>query len=85
MARSEVNVTTKEKPKPCPFCGGKAEWKIHTIDKFGTPYDFLCRIRCSRCGAEIRTWYRPARNVANQVQAAKDLIFREWNRRVDNG
>lgn len=56
-----------DKLKPCPFCGGEAEYSIKKI-----------KIECTKCNAEIRG-VRAFRFVPNY----QDYLSRLWNRRTE--
>lgn len=53
--------------KPCPFCGGEAELKIHLFHKLPSSYGVVCR----PCGCE--TW---------QFFQTEEEAVEAWNRRV---
>lgn len=55
--------------KPCPFCGGEAEYLPHKIT-----------VRCTRCHANIKGRKMFTPNI-NYEFWLKQL----WNRRINNG
>ncbi len=65
---------TEIKLKPCPFCGGEAEFK--TIEK-----DMLSRqdyiwVRCSKCEATSKKF------ESNLYSSAAEDAAKAWNRRI---
>lgn len=59
-----------DKLKPCPFCGGKAEYHENCIDvEFGSEF----WIRCTQCGCSFQT---------GDVNDTHDKVVEKWNRRV---
>lgn len=72
---------TESKLKPCPFCGGEAEF----IYKFLSPHDMdnkmLVRVRCKECFAQspykANPKYHGWFDAINKRKAAY-----AWNRRV---
>ncbi len=71
--------------KPCPFCGGKAEYETSLnvsplIDNNGAyvDYDDMSyweRVYCKECGAEI--------SIADDEK--DEITIEKWNRRAENG
>ena len=55
--------------KPCPFCGGTAEFNLKKL-----------RIECTKCKAQM-PGYLSFKGVWNY----KYYLERLWNRRADNG
>lgn len=57
-----------EKLKPCPFCGGKAEFVIY----WGgfTARRFISVVRCTKCRANSGEWKQ------------KPKAIKAWNRRA---
>lgn len=56
--------------KPCPFCGGKAEFCATCMD-----YAF---VKCRECGAKTD-------NIAISYEySAKDVAIEAWNRRASD-
>ena len=56
--------------KPCPFCGGNAEF-IENMEMWGTEPHKMYMVRCSNC--YVKTQYRDNIDKATKV----------WNRRVN--
>ena len=59
--------------KPCPFCGGNAEYFEERI--FIMNNAFLMGVKCKNCGG--------AYFDANKNHCPND-VFKTWNRRTDN-
>lgn len=66
----------ENKMKPCPFCGGEAEYFEERI--FVSPLRNVSwkGVKCKRCGGSYID--------ANPNTCPNDMI-KAWNRRVDNG
>lgn len=64
-----------EKLKPCPFCGGKADFHEYEI----SPIFWLIRFRCFRCAAEI-TLHGVTDKNSKDIQ--KDML-KAWNTSVN--
>ena len=64
--------------KPCPFCGGKAEFIDESDDwysKYSVDYEWVnlpMMVRCVECGAKIE---------ADENDAKEDIID-QWNTRA---
>ena len=77
--------------KPCPFCGGKAEYNSVAVkfDSCSRGFDF--DVRCSKCGATAgRRIYSVTVRLASdgEIENAKDErpeAADVWNRRAENG
>lgn len=59
-----------DKLKPCPFCGGKAEFYATCMD--------YAYVKCRECGA------RTGNIELSYEYATKDVAIEAWNRRVTN-
>ena len=64
--------------KPCPFCGGEAEW-------VETPTNYVHYVRCKKCNAMV------GRTTRTQDYRRRKLWFENatgaieaWNRRVND-
>lgn len=67
--------------KPCPFCGGEAEYKcdmkiIPIYDADGTYIDadigdYIESVHCVKCGAEIYC-----------IEEGEGVAVEKWNRRI---
>ncbi len=68
--------------KPCPFCGGKAEYKRTAIKTNGAWCDAV-NVRCTVCDARTGRVLYDAKKHPNgeEYEAVKDA----WNRRVGEG
>lgn len=67
--------------KPCPFCGGKADYKRTVIKTNGAWCDAI-NVRCTSCDARSNRILYSAKlhkNDAEYIEAAE-----AWNRRADN-
>lgn len=65
------------KLKPCPFCGGEAEWYRTKRDKrkvFGI-YHMIATIKCKRCTAEVS-------QAGYDADKAFENAAKMWNKRV---
>lgn len=65
------------KLKPCPFCGGEAEWYRTKRDKrkvFGI-YHMIATIKCKSCTAEVH-------QAGYDADKAFENAANIWNRRV---
>ena len=71
--------------KPCPCCGGKAEFKcdLHiepVIDESGAYSDadfyYWEYVRCTECGLEVRS--------DNEDDEHEGITILKWNRRISN-
>ena len=81
LAEYENNEEERNEIKPCPFCGGAAEYEIRR------EYDGNCGyeegvVMCSECGIStpgfiIDGYYG--------IRYTKEQIIDIWNRRVDGG
>ncbi|MDE6156285.1 MAG: Lar family restriction alleviation protein [Eubacterium sp.] len=64
--------------KPCPFCGGEAEY----IER-GNEYMGLkeTEIRCKTCGTkQLHKWYK----LKFDFDFVRNSTVKHWNRRTDN-
>ena len=62
------------KLKPCPFCGGKAELRIHRGDYGYTPDIYIAE--CKWCGAKIS-------EVSGNYVDLKERVIGKWNTRTE--
>lgn len=76
--------------KPCPFCGGKAEYKIDKSYKWGTTRGWQFGIKCTNCMMEL-----PMRDfvVTVDLESNGEIAFDKddrkkaadmWNRRAEH-
>lgn len=76
--------------KPCPFCGGKAEFSINRVRETDMKdADFLFIIQCSKCKISLPRFYRVTCRVGSQgdFEALSDerrKAIADWNRRINN-
>lgn len=80
--------------KPCPFCGGKAEFHIDEMEYNKTNYtvEWSLRIRCSHCGTDrhgcvsnntVRIGLGEDGSI-NIFTDNRDAVAELWNRRSIN-
>ena len=76
--------------KPCPFCGGGADFKTKSNLSSHSEVGFDFAIKCSECGIELPGTYRVTfilgtcgqiSTIVDEREKATD----EWNRRADDG
>lgn len=64
--------------KPCPFCGGEAEYKERGNEYSGiTETSVICKKCCAR---QIHKW----RHYKFRFDFVRSKTIDTWNRRVDN-
>ena len=68
--------------KPCPFCGGEAEYKRTTIKTGGAWCDAV-NVRCTVCDARTGRVLYDARKHPNGEEYEE--VKEAWNRRVEGG
>lgn len=80
-----------EKLKPCPFCGGKANFFIETYMERGITRGYNFGIYCTKCDITL-----PKRNYVIEFEMSSDdgelkvttderpQAIEAWNRRIDN-
>lgn len=77
--------------KPCPFCGGKAEYIINSNYERCTTHGWQFGIKCTNCMIEL-----PMRDfiVTADLKSNGEIVFAKddrkkaadmWNRRAGNG
>lgn len=78
IAQKEKGEMSMNELKPCPFCGGEAEYVVR---RDGMLIATLCpvAVKCKECGAVA------AYVEASTEYCAKDKATELWNRRVENG
>ena len=59
------------KLKPCPFCGGKAQYCERPSEEFGVESAIICE----GCGVMFMT---------GDINDAREQIVKKWNRRVES-
>ena len=80
-----------ESLKPCPFCGGKAIFRIERAMDTDVKYaKFLFSIRCDKCGVSSPRLYSVICRVDNKgsfeaLSDERQKAIADWNRRINNG
>lgn len=81
-----------ESLKPCPFCGGKAIFRIdRAIGTDMKDAKFLFNIQCDKCGASFPRLYSVVCRVDDEgnfttlLPDERQKAIADWNRRVNNG
>ena len=73
--REGSNTVSTEELKPCPFCGGEAEYfseRIYSIPLRNVSWD---GIKCTKCGAAY---------INTDKTKCPNDIYKAWNRRTEN-
>lgn len=77
--------------KPCPFCGGKADFVVRGTESGNGNVGFGFSIKCTKCSATNSKTIQAIRlrlgadGELHIFEDGRDLATREWNRRGDNG
>lgn len=76
--------------KPCPFCGGKADFKTKSNLSRHWEVGFDFTIKCSECDIEIPSTYRVTLILGrggqlNEIIDERQKAMDDWNRRADDG
>lgn len=80
-----------ESLKPCPFCGGKAIFRIErAMETDVKDAKFLFSIRCDKCGVSSPRFYSVICRVDNKgnfkaLSDERQKAIADWNRRINNG
>ena len=84
MACPNCLVASKKKTelKPCPFCGGKAEYKRAVIKTNGLWRDAV-NVRCTNCDSRTGRVLYDARKHPNGEEYLE--VAKAWNRRAEDG
>lgn len=76
--------------KPCPFCGGKAEYIINGVYHYGGSQGWEFGIACTGCRVSLHTKHFTLGvlfNNAGEIVIEKDerdRAVKMWNRRTDH-
>lgn len=77
-----------DKPElsPCPFCSGKAVFRIVGTEKDGRTLGFEFEIECDKCGANINKRGSVSISLANSGELVvlrddREEVAEKWNRR----
>lgn len=73
--------------KPCPFCGGEADFWNEGLQMVGiNALSTVWKIRCKKCGAAIRgkscSYVFDTDGNFTETNNEKIIIVEAWNRRV---
>lgn len=76
--------------KPCPFCGGGADFKTKSNLSSHSEVGFDFTIKCSECDIELPGTYRVTfilgtRGQISTIVDEREKATDEWNRRADDG
>lgn len=63
-----------EKLKPCPLCGGEAEYEYQSGNFGYTPDTHIVKCKC--CGLSL--------SMSNRYDNLKDAVIARWNRREEH-
>lgn len=79
-----------EELKPCPFCGGKAKFKIATSSSTSMQKGFRFNIACSKCRASFPKTYEVEHTLAENgdmiaITDEREMAVKAWNRRANDG
>lgn len=68
--------------KPCPFCGGEADfWVRNALE--AEDYQALI-IDCNDCPANMEEWvYKYDKNFAENFEKKKAEMYEAWNGRIE--
>lgn len=75
-----------EKLKPCPFCGGKAVFRMISNNSSHYSCGFIFKIECDDCGVQLPTSFTSDFSMTEdgEINAFNDLrsqAIRTWNMR----
>ena len=75
--------------KPCPFCGGKAEFHISSYDGNNSTRKWWFDVRCKKCFSRLPNVYRidVLFSTSGDIKILTDernKAVEKWNRRVNN-
>lgn len=78
------------KLKPCPFCGGEAQFKTISNKSGNQSVGFEFEISCVKCGIMLPKRYSIEFQLSNsgEIKPITDhrmTATEAWNRRADNG
>lgn len=76
--------------KPCPFCGGKADFKTRSNLSSHSEVGFDFTIKCRECDVEIPRTYRVTLAIGmsgriNTIIDERQKAMDDWNRRAGDG
>ncbi len=77
-----------EKLKPCPFCGGKATFRLETAQIYSGVSDYRLGVECINCGIHsphtyaVKKMFRGGGFLTTQDE--RDKAVEAWNRRAND-
>jgi Lar family restriction alleviation protein len=79
-----------EELKPCPFCGGKAEFAVSKNESSDLDVEFKFYIRCLACNIAQPRNYAVSlklsqKGVIMPVKDEREMAVKAWNRRTNDG
>ena len=85
-----VSENTEQGLKPCPFCGGEAQFDVSSNGSDGRCVYFVFNIKCGKCALVSPKRYSVefCLKETGAIVATKDgrnQAIEDWNRRNDNG
>ena len=77
-----------EELKPCPFCGGKAEFAVSKNESSDLDVGFKFYIRCSACNIAQPRNYAVSlklsqKGVIMPVKDEREMAVKAWNKRAE--
>lgn len=73
------------KLKPCPFCGGEAEWNSAGESDFSYLVNGYASIRCFDCEAEIEpVWTKRGDYSKEEAERCEREAVKKWNQRTES-
>jgi hypothetical protein len=72
--------------KPCPFCGGSAEFEFGGTKYIGGPWKGFVTVRCSICKSNSRGSYYNGPEIVEPFHETKsgEIAASIWNRRISD-
>ncbi len=73
--------------RKCPFCGGKAVFKINSNSSSCKGVEFIFEIKCENCGAQLPKLYKVEISLegdgrVNAIYDDRKRAIEEWNERA---
>lgn len=81
---------SKEKLKPCPFCGGEAMFNVNSNKSTHYSVGFSFGIKCSNCKLILPQTFKAEfcmteQGEINTIADERKEAIETWNGRADNG